>query len=456
MRFCRLAVFWMLVVCSSLPFSPLNAQMSGRQQDATTPMGRTLHLAVGQSLSYTPSSRMRRIFISNPTVLDSYTVSPKEAVLTSKIAGTSEVIIQTETGSTDRFMIASDLDIEGLEPALDTAFGPGHVHAQAVQNRIILSGSVSSEAESETAVKIASGFGKEIINSIAVKTAHSPQVRLQVRIVEVDRSKLDQLGFNFLSNGKNTSALTTQQFSSLGFSPQQGQQTGNAIGPLLLTDTMNLLFYNSDLNVGATIRDLQEKQVLQILAEPTITALSGHEAQFLSGGEFPFPVVEGASTGLTSITIQFRSYGVRLAFTPFVNADKSIRLKVNPEVSALDYTNSVRISGYTIPAIATRRADTEVELKNGQSFSISGLLDHRTTQALSKMPGIGDIPILGEFFRSRETNKSVVELVVIVTPSIIDPLNDPQFPSPKLPVMPVQTLKADHFDKSLAATTLAH
>jgi pilus assembly protein CpaC len=207
-----------------------------------------------------------------------------------------------------------------------------------------------------------------------------------------------------------------------------------------------LSFYNFGLNVGLTIQDLQNRQVAQILAEPTITTLSGQKGSFLAGGEFPFPVVQGSSGGLTSITIQFRPYGVKLDFTPVVNADRSVQLKVAPEVSALDYTNAVTISGYTVPAISTRRAETQVELRDGQSFAISGLLDRRTTDIFNKMPGIGDVPVLGQLFRSKNVNHSTVELMVVVTPSIVDPLHDT---TPlATPTLPVPTLDPAQFDKS--------
>ncbi len=199
--------------------------------------------------------------------------------------------------------------------------------------------------------------------------------------------------------------------------------------------------------MGVTLRDLENKQVLQILAEPSITTLSGQKASFLSGGEFPFPVVQGGSGGFSSVTIQFRDYGVRLEFTPTVNPDGTIQLKVNPEVSALDYTNSVTISGYTIPAISTRKAETEVELRDGQSFAISGLLDHRTTQVLAKMPGIGNVPILGEFFKSKELSHSLVELIVIVTPIIVDPLTESS--SPTDPKLALPNLDEGQFDRTL-------
>ena len=210
---------------------------------------------------------------------------------------------------------------------------------------------------------------------------------------------------------------------------------------------MNFLLYSSQLNVGATLQDLESRQVLQILAEPTITTMSGDKADFLAGGEFPFPVVQGGAGGLTSITIQFRPYGVRLEFLPIVNADGTIQLKVSPEVSALDYTNSVQISGYTIPAISTRRAETQVVLRSGQSFAISGLLDKRVTDQLGRTPGIASVPVLGALFKSKDIKRSTTEILVLVTPEIVDPLSGtPPIEEPK---MPVPMLDRDKFDAAM-------
>jgi pilus assembly protein CpaC len=209
-----------------------------------------------------------------------------------------------------------------------------------------------------------------------------------------------------------------------------------------------MFYYNQDLQLGAAIQALTNKQIAQILAEPTITALSGEKASFLSGGEFPYPVVQGGTGGFTSVTIQFRPYGVKLDFTPTVLADGTIQLKVAPEVSALDYSNEVTISGYTIPAISTRRAETLIELKSGQSFAISGLLDNRTTDQLEKIPGIGDIPILGKLFQSKSVNHTVAELAVIVTPTLVDPLSDN--PTPTQPKMVIPFINEPTFDKGIA------
>jgi pilus assembly protein CpaC len=279
---------------------------------------------------------------------------------------------------------------------------------------------------------MASQYAKDVVNSIRIDPVHGKQVQLKLRIVEVDRTRLEQLGINIFAGGRTAVATTTGEF------PSSASGSGSSLS---VSDPLNVLLYNAKLDVGLTIQDLEQKQIVQVLAEPTLTTVSGLTARFLSGGEFPFPVIQpgGGAGSAASVTIQFRPYGVKVDFTPTVSADGIIHLKLSPEVSALDYSNAVTISGYTIPALSTRRAETEVEIRDGQSFVVSGLLDHRTTEMMSKVPGIGDVPILGQLFRSKNFNHSVVELVIIVTASVVDPLNsnavstaEPKFVLPNL------------------------
>jgi pilus assembly protein CpaC len=272
-----------------------------------------------------------------------------------------------------------------------------------------------------------------------------------VRIIEIDRSRAEQLGFNFFGPGVNSFSSSTGQFGAItvGATTPSSTSSPTASSSLLsLSSLLGMFYYNQDLQLGAAIQALTNLQIAQILAEPTITALSGEKASFLSGGEFPYPVVQGGTGGFTSVTIEFRPYGVKLDFTPTVLADGTIQLKVAPEVSALDYSNEVTISGYTIPAISTRRAETLIELKSGQSFAISGLLDNRTTDQLEKIPGIGDIPILGKLFQSKSVNHTVAELAVIVTPTLVDPLSDN--PTPTQPKMVIPFINEPTFDKGIA------
>jgi pilus assembly protein CpaC len=386
----------------------------------------TLHLIVGRSLFITSSSRLRRVYVSNPVVLDSLTASPNEVVITAKAAGTSSLVLWNESGSSTVYTILADIDVAGLRKALAEALPDDQIDVDSQQGRVFLSGVVGADAEAEAAGKLAAVYSKDVINSIVVDPRHLPQVQLKIEVAEVDRSKLNAFGINIFSTGKNPSVSTTGQFAAPTY-PTVGGSSGSATATL--SDVLNLFYFSTDLNVGFTLKDLQNKGVLEILAEPTLMTIHGQPAKFLAGGEFPYPVVQpSGGGGVTSVTIQFRQYGVKLDFTPYVNPDGTIRLKVVPEVSALDYTNQVVIAGYTLPSISTRKAETEIELRDGQSFGISGLLDRRTTDQLSKIPGIGDIPILGQLFRSKNLNHSVNELILIATPTIVDPLNGQEKP----------------------------
>jgi len=431
---------------------PPAVRMSG-QNESVTPQDEpsTLRLVVDRSLFIETAKRMRRIYVSNPSVLDALAATPHQLVVTAKAPGTSSLVVWDESGVSTLYTVFSDIDIGNLRVALVDAFPEDRIAVKAVQGKIYLSGIVGSDGAADQAATLAGVYAKDVVSAITVNPRHPTQVRLQVRFVEIDRSKMTQFGFNFLSLGQNVAVAGTQQFNS----PAPGQTTGGQPTTVTLSDLLNLFYFNRGLNLGVIIKDLQTKGILQILAEPSLTTIDGQPAKFLAGGEFPFPVVQGSSGGTTSITIQFKQYGVRLEFTPFVNPDGTVRLKVNPEVSALDFTNAVTISGYTIPAISTRRAETEVELKNGQSFGISGLLDHRITDNLSKMPGISEIPILGQLFRSKNLNHSVTELFVIVTPTVVDPLTGDGVKEPSDPNWPVPFLDPTGFDMSLPGTKAA-
>ena len=424
--------------------------------DATTTIHRadtdaqTIHVTVGHSFFLDTKARLRKVYIADPLVLDSITLSPNEIIVTAMTPGITSLILLDEDGHAQSYVVSSDIDVEGLRIAMSQAMRSDAVNVQGRVGRIVLSGKVPSSADSDAAAKLASLYSKDVANALTIAPVHPKQVRLQVRILEVDRSKVLQLGINLFNPGGNTSFIagaTTGQFPSAAtLTPST---TGNAIGTLATTSPLNFLLYSAKLNLGATIQDLQSKQVLQILAEPTITTISGETANFLSGGQFPFPVVQpGSGAGSTSVvTIQFREYGVKVEFTPTVNDDGTIRLKVMPEVSSLDYTNSVTIGGLQVPALSTRRAQTEVELRSNQSFAISGLLDQRTTDLMSKTPGASSIPIIGALFKSKNVNHATTELIVVVTPTVVDPLSDTV--EPKQPDLPIPTLDTGAFDKSL-------
>jgi len=409
----------------------------------------TLHVTVGHSFFLDTKTRLRRVYIADPTVLDSITLSPNQIIVTAMAPGITSLILLDEAGQAQSYVVSSDVNVDGLRTAMAHSAAGAGISVEGSAGRVILSGKVSSDVLSDAAVKLANLYTKDVANALTVAPSHAKQVRLKVRILEVDRSKLAQFGINLFNPGGNTSFLATASTSQFSSTSAFTSGSGNLpTGSLTTSNALNFLLYSSKLNLGATVQDLESKQVLQILAEPTITTISGVKADFLSGGEFPFPVIQPGGSGSTSsVTIQFRPYGVKVEFTPIVNDDGTIRLTVAPEVSALDYTNAVTISGYTIPALSTRRAQTEVELRSDQSFAISGLLDQRTTDMLSKTPGAANIPIIGALFKSKNINHSTTELIVIVTPTLVDPLTEDAEPAePQVPVQPLQTVP---FDNSL-------
>ena len=426
-----------------------------------------MHILVGRSIIVNMQTRLRRVYISNPAVIDSTTTSPNQVVLSAKSAGSCNVVFWDEQDQSRMLEVSADVDIAGFRDALEQEYPGQAIEAHAEEGRIVLSGVVTDQAIADNVVKMAQSYSKDVVDAMLLKApAHGKQVMLKVRFAEVDRGKMNTFGINLLSTGAaNTpGAISTGEFSGPSVPTISGTIGAAATGTsttFSASSLLNIFLFRPDLNIGATIQDLETKNVLQILAEPNLMAMSGQEAHFLAGGEFPYPVVQGTSAGgAGAVTIQFRPYGIKLDFTATIEPDNSIRLKVAPEVSSLDYGNAVTISGFTVPALSTRRAETSVELKDGQSFGIAGLLDSNTTIQLSKVPGIGDIPILGQLFRSHSKNLTTSELLVVVTPMIVDPINSPTT-APVMPKPVVPGLDPNQFDKKFpsavpgAATPIA-
>jgi pilus assembly protein CpaC len=262
-------------------------------------------------------------------------------------------------------------------------------------------------------------FGRSIVNNL--KVAPMPvdkQVLLKVRFAELDRNTSSSFGVNIFSNGAagTIGRITTGQFGA-----PSPSGIGGGDNSFTLSDALNVFAFRPDLNLGAVIRALQSEGVLQILAEPNLVTTTGKEASFLVGGEFPVPILQGGGNA-GAVTVQFREFGIRLTFNPVVTENGTIKMYVKPEVSTIDLANAVTVSGFLIPALATRRMETNVELGPGQSFVIGGLIDDRVQQSMSKVPGLASIPLLGQIFKSRDERKNRTELIVLVTPEITKPI----------------------------------
>jgi len=424
-------------------------------QEAGAPEGQVLHIFAGKAVVVNMQARITRVLASNDAVIQTVPTTPTQIVVEGKAPGTSSLILWDEGGHSQMLDVVVDVDVAGLRTAIEHGYPDQQIDVIAEGGRIILSGTVSDSHISDELVKMAEFYSKDILSSLTVAPSHDRQILLEVKFAEVDRTRIEEFGFNLMSVGalNTVGAASTQQFGPPSGSTGAVSGAGitgtgrNAANSLSIPNLLNIFLFRPDLNLAATIQALEQKSVLQILSEPNLLALNGQKASFIAGGEFPFPVVQGGQN-IGVVTIQFRPFGVKLDFTGFIGKDNVVRLHVLPEVSTLDFSNAISISGFIVPAFSTRRAETEIELKDGQTFGIAGLLDHRAQVNLSKIPGIGDIPVLGQLFRSKNINRSTMELMVLVTPHIVDPVHATGAP-PQPPKPPVPYLNAPKFDQGL-------
>jgi pilus assembly protein CpaC len=406
----------------------------------------SLHLLVGRSLVITSPTRIKRVSLADNSVAEALVVSPLQVVLNGKSPGSVSLLIWDENEQNQIFEVTVDIDILSLSEKIRQVFPTEPVQLEAAQGVVMISGKISSPEVAAKILEFVKNATPKVTSLMEVPALPVGDILLEVKFAEVDRTALSQLGINIMSLGgaKTVGAISTQQFAP----PQlQNSQTSTTTGntttqttsqsaAFALSDLLNIFLFRPDINLAATIKALQTQNVLQILAEPNLLTASGKDASFLAGGEFPYPVLQGGSVGgASAITIQFREFGVRLNFTPTLQGDGSIHLKVKPEVSSLDFANALTIQGFVIPALSTRRVESEMDLRDGQSFAIAGLVDNRVTEELEKIPGLSAIPLLGKLFQSRSVNKSRNELLVLVTPRVVQPLTSGQVPAgPAFPV----------------------
>lgn len=398
-----------------------------------------LRLAAGRSAVIDFPTDVARISTSNPEVVDAVAVSLREVLLHARNLGSATVVVWSKNGSRAFYQVSVEPNLDPIRELLKKTFPGEDIEVQAARDSLSLTGRVSSQAVAERAAALVAPHAKTVVNNLEVTPGGpDPQVLLRVRFAELNRSALEALGANLVSTGAlNTpGSVTTGQFPSPRASQLEGAIPGRLEGTqssFSISDTLNVFAFRPDLNLAAFIRALESRGLLQILAEPNLVTTNGKEASFLVGGEFPIPVVQGGAN-VGAVTIQFREFGIRLTFMPQITPHKTIKMMVRPEVSTIDMANALVFSGFTIPALATRRMETNVELAPRQSFVIAGLIDDRVTETLAKVPGLADIPLLGALFRSRQQNRSKTELVVIVSPEITHPLEAGQpLPGPEMP-----------------------
>ena len=386
-------------------------------------------LSVGEGQMLNLPRSVANVWVSAPDIADVYVNGPRQINLFGKKAGEATVIATAADGSVVYGAnVRVNQNISSINEILREAMPDANISVTNVGQVAVLNGTVASPedaAQAEMLVKAALNPGVDINSATAalnivpvsrLKVATPLQVTLKVRIAEVDRNALKSWGANLLSKDTTNGFNFGIGRGNPGTIPDSGSPVFNISGTGTTLAGFGKLF---GLDLLGTL-DLEATDGLAtILAEPNLTALSGETASFLAGGEFPIPV----SQGNNAVTIEYKQYGVGLAFTPVVLADGRISMRVRPEVSQLDDANGVTLNGFRVPALTTRRAETTVELGSGQSFMIGGLLQNSTNNSIDKAPFLGDIPILGALFRSTKFQRNETELVIIVTPYLVRPVS---------------------------------
>ncbi len=412
--------------------TPATPATSAVVRDAIS--GTDIDLMVGRSTVLNVGSTIARVSLTVPDIADAMVTAPTQLLVHGKQPGTISLFVWDKEGSIKTFEVKVRRDLSALVAHLKQLFPGEDISVIGSGKDVVVSGTVSSKYVVEKAADVAAGYVEKKDNVVNMMKQQegvaSNQVMLKVRFAEVSRSAMQELGATFFANGYKNEWIGRT-------APPGVPAPIFDEGKMIFSDFLNLFVFNAKEGLGGAIRALQNKGLFQSLAEPNLIATNGKEASFLAGGEYPYPVVQSGS-GTNSVTITFKEFGVRLNFTPTVLGNDLINLKVKPEVSSLDFANAVIIDGFRVPALSTRRTETEVELRDGQTFAIAGLMNNTVTSTMGKIPGIGDIPILGLLFRSKAHQKNQTELVVMITPTIVrrgQPGVSEGLPSPLEPYM---------------------
>ncbi len=396
-----------------------------------------LSVKAGQSRIVDAPWPVARVAVSDPKIADAQALTPQRVLLLGKAIGKTDLMLWNQDEEMRHYQVAVEADLEHMRGEVAALLPGGNVTLSQTRDAVVLSGTARRVEELERLRSYLDSTGMKYIDTTTL--AGVPQVQLQVRVAEASRTAIRALGFNgFIAGNDFLGGVTI------------GPDGGGALNPVSIgleegtRAAANLPFvFTSDTGVGSAVTlfggipdwDLQfflqalsENQYLRVLAEPVLVALSGEEASFLAGGEFPIPIVQGGSADGTSITIEYKEFGVRLRFRPTVMGDGSIRLNVAPEVSELTDAGAVVIEGFRVPALVTRRAETTLSLHSGQTFGMAGLISRSVTARSSRVPWLGDVPVLGTLFRSTRYTSGETELLVLVRASLVEPLSLEDFP----------------------------
>lgn len=396
--------------------------------------GQLVRVPVNKSVLLDFNTPVTRVQLAKPEFAGVTAISPKQLLVTGKAFGTTQLIVWFNEHEQRVLDLAVDIELERLVASIRQAVPRARVKAYALLDAVVLSGEVPNTDAAERVMQIAGVFSGRIINQM--KVAGAQQVLLRCTVAEVNRSATRQLGFNGWMGGDNfRDAFALSNLDSIN-PTNIGAAAGSLFNgttvvpfaagtegiPVTPATTLSLGFPRAQMQVF--IRAMRENGLLRVLAEPNLVAINGQAASFLAGGEIPIPIATS-----DRINIEFKEFGVRLNFTPSLISENRIRLKVAPEISEPDFSNSVSLSGFSIPGFSTRRVETVVEVGSGQTIAIGGLLNDRVRAFTRAVPGLGEIPVLGALFRSVEYQNDTTEMVVLITPELVDPVSSDQITS---------------------------
>jgi pilus assembly protein CpaC len=437
-----LPVFIIIILVAAPKIEAQQVQNASFRTDGmAVPTGpqNTIDLLVGRSTILNVGSAISRLSLTVPEVADALVTAPQQVLIHGKAPGTISLFVWEKTGAIRTYEVTVRRDLSVLANQLRQLFPGEPIVVTGSGKDVVLSGLVRSPYVVDKAAEVAVAYAEKkenVVNLLKLQEGvASNQVLLKVRFAEVSRTAVQEIGASWFTGPGGyrdyVARMTTQQFAAPNYEEMMrssiqgvdkwggGRDTVDATGgKMTFSDFLNLFLFNNRYNVGTLIKAMSSKGLFQSLAEPNLVASDGKEASFLAGGEYPYPVVQGSAQG-TSLSIQFKEFGIKLNFTPTILGGDLIHLKLRPEVSSLDFQNAVIIEGFRIPALTTRRTETEIELRDGQTFAIAGLLNNTVVSSMRKVPGIGDIPILGLLFKSRAYQKEATELVVMITPHIL-------------------------------------
>ncbi len=380
-----------------------------------------VNVLVGQSRVINFDRPVGRFSVSNPEIAEAVLVTPDQVLVNGKSFGQVNFIAWEQSGGQYLvFDVYVRANLSLIDSQMRALFPKDDIRLSQANGSVVISGSVSDTKISAQVQAVVEAAGFKAVNMLSSPEKDVKQVQLQVRVAEVSRSRLRDLGTSYAYQGGSSGA-----YANSGGGPSALREVVGAAMSGTFTNALNLFVVGG--NLSTMIRALQTQGALRQLAEPNLIAMDGEQASFLAGGEFPIPVVQGGSERST-VTVVFKEYGVRLNFKPTIIDEDHIRLILEPEVSTIDFANGVKFDGFVVPALRTRRAKTGIELRDGQSFALAGLLDNSEQKSLSKIPVLGDIPVLGALFKSKSYQKQETELIFIVTANLVKPVNRDDLP----------------------------